>query len=180
MQCAKTAGSLRPRGRHPEFGFSNLSEIAHKLTGAFRWCLSPPPGGGGAHHAPPIDDGFGTTQQDTSSASSSKYPRRSSAVGRPRGDGPDRPGSRVGRRARGVCSRRAHARGRGRRFRLPAGRTGDADAVRRGRRRRRAVPEAALRRPAGLARDHRPSRDRSRRAHHPAHPVGVDAGGAVR
>jgi len=45
-------------------------------------------------------------------------------------------------------------------------------AVRRRRRRRQAVPEAALRRPVGLAQDHRSSRDRSRRTRHPAHSVG--------
>jgi len=45
----------------------------HRLTGAFRWGLSPPQGGG-AHHVPPIDDGFGTTQRNTSSASRRNHP----------------------------------------------------------------------------------------------------------
>jgi len=52
-------------------------------------------------------------------------------------------------------------------------------AVRRRRRRRRAISEAALRQPAWLARDHRPSRPFATGSSR-THTVALDAGGTIR
>jgi len=53
MQCAKAAGSLRPRGRHTGSGGKKVSDVAHRLSG----CVSvvsvdPHEGWRGASRAP--------------------------------------------------------------------------------------------------------------------------------
>jgi len=111
----------------------------------------------GASRAP-INDGFGTYDPDADGTASSNQLRRGGSVGGPRGGDPERPESRVARRARGVCPRRTDSRTGGGRRRRPAGVGDETYAVRRRRRRRRAVSEAALRQPAWLARDYRSSR----------------------
>ena len=73
---------------------------------------------------------------------------------------------------------RTHARIRGSSRRFPPGR-GRTTRSMSPSQRRRAVPEAALRRSAGLARNHRSSRDRSRRTHRPARAVALDISGTV-
>lgn len=53
MQCAKAAGSLRPRGRHKGSGSTEVSELAHRLTGYVSVVsVAPTRGWRGASRAP--------------------------------------------------------------------------------------------------------------------------------
>jgi hypothetical protein len=53
MQCAKAAGSLRPRGHHKGSGTTDVSELAHRLTGCVSvGSVAPTRGWRGASRAP--------------------------------------------------------------------------------------------------------------------------------
>ena len=53
MQCAKAAGSLRPRGHHRGSGTTEVSELSHRLTGCVPVVsVAPARGWRGASRAP--------------------------------------------------------------------------------------------------------------------------------
>jgi len=53
MQCAKAAGSLRPRGHHRGSGITEISDLAHRLSGGISVVsVAPARGWRGASRAP--------------------------------------------------------------------------------------------------------------------------------
>lgn len=180
MQCTKAAGSLRPRGRHRVSGTTEVSDLVHRLSGCVPVVSVAPARGWWGASGPPDrrwlrNDAARHSQRITQKLSPTTRCRGQTLRwwSRPTG---------ITRRSLpswSVLSSSSHTSRA-----APSSSHGrsavDADAVRRRRRGRRAVPETALRRPAGLARDHRSSTERSRRAHRPTHTVALDDGGTIR